>query len=365
MRRALVALALLAGALSAQHAAVAQTGSRLPWDGGRLTLRMGEWSPPRVQPQDSIAPGNRTIPVGATAQGPVVVSRGTLDVRGVVDGDAVVYDGDIVLHPGSRVTGDAVVVRGRILLLGGELLGEPHVLSRLDPIPVVQEPARSRPDEVARNLGMALGLVSILALIGIGVLIFAGDYLDAVSETLQRQFMRSLGIGILGQLGLLPVLLLALAALALTIIGLLLIPFAIVAYLLAAAGALTLGFLAMARLAGAGLARPRGTARARVLRSVLVGTAAFGVLWLVAAAVTFWPLVAAVVDALVAIVTWVAVSAGFGAVILSRGGVRSPAPEQAPAPSAADDSMTWLTPTPVTGVVAARRTTPVPRADAG
>ena len=364
MRRGFIAFALIAGALTPQLVS-AQTGTRFPWDGGRMTFRLGEWSPPRVPPQDSIPAGDRTIAGGATARGPVVASRGNLEVRGTIDGDAVVYDGDIVLHPGGRITGDAVAVRGRILLLGGQLLGEPQVLARLERGPVVIERARSAGEEMRRNLGMALGLVAILALIGIGVLIFAGEYLDAVSETLQRQFMRSLGIGILGQLGLLPVLLLGLAALALTIIGLLLIPFAIVAYLLAAAGALTLGFLAMARLAGAGLAHPGGTARARVLRSVLVGIAAFGVIWLFAAALTAWPLVAAIVDAFVLIFTWVAVSAGFGAVILSRGGVRSPAPEQTPAPPPADDAMTWLTPTPVTGVVAARRPTPVPRADAG
>lgn len=364
MRRALLALAFLAGAL-APDAGVAQERARYPWDGGRLTFSFGEWSPPRVPAQDSVAPGSRTIGADATVRGPVVISRGTLDVRGTIEGDAVAYDGDIVLHPGARVTGDAVAVRGRILFLGGRLLGEPRVLDRLEPALAAPAPAISPRIAMGRNLGVAAGLIAVLALIGIGVLIFAGDYLDAVSETLQRQFMRSLGIGILGQLGLLPVLLLALAALALTVIGLLLIPFAIVAYLLAAAGALTLGFLAMARLAGAGLTRPRGTARAQVLRSVLVGVAAFGVIWLLAAALTGWPLGGAVMNALAGIITWVALSAGFGAVILSRGGVRTPAAELPPAPEPADDTLAWLTPTPVTGVVAARRPTPVHRADAG
>ncbi|HPV74947.1 MAG TPA: hypothetical protein PLX31_08620, partial [Gemmatimonadaceae bacterium] len=54
------------------------------------------------------------------------------------------------------------------------------------------------------------------------------------------------------------------------------------------------------------------------------------------------------------LVTYVAVTAGFGAALLSRGGSRRDAAvAQAPAP--AMDAASWQTPTPVTGVVAARR----------
>ena len=52
--------------------------------------------------------------------------------------------------------------------------------------------------------------------------------------------------------------------------------------------------------------------------------------------------------------TYVAVTAGFGAALLSRGGTRRDAAvAQAPAP--AMNAASWQTPTPVTGVVAGRR----------
>ena len=53
----------------------------------------------------------------------------------------------------------------------------------------------------------------------------------------------------------------------------------------------------------------------------------------------------------------VAVTAGFGAVLISRAGTRRTVPPQAPV--APLDDMSWQTPTPVSGVAAARRPTPV------
>jgi hypothetical protein len=62
-----------------------------------------------------------------------------------------------------------------------------------------------------------------------------------------------------------------------------------------------------------------------------------------------------------ALATWTAVSVGLGAVIMTRAGTRvsaSAAAQIKPAPTAEHE---WQTPTPVTGVTAARRPTPAPR----
>jgi hypothetical protein len=63
------------------------------------------------------------------------------------------------------------------------------------------------------------------------------------------------------------------------------------------------------------------------------------------------------------VVTWVAATVGFGAAIASRAGTRTEAPTPAAAAQpvrAPEDPLPWATPTPVGGVVAARRPTPAP-----
>jgi hypothetical protein len=208
---------------------------------------------------------------------------------------------------------------------------------------------------------VTLGTLAMLLVLGIGVLIFAGTTLDGVVDVLERRLSRSLLAGIAAELALVPVLLLLCVALAVTLLGILLIPFAIVAYALAAAGALTLGFLAVCVVVGGAIARRRGsralTARATALRALMIGVFTLFIIWIAAAAFVWSPLAAAVLRLVAAAVTWVGVTAGFGAVILSRIGARKP--EARPEPEVVLDDLSWQTPTPVSGVAAARRPTPV------
>jgi hypothetical protein len=96
------------------------------------------------------------------------------------------------------------------------------------------------------------------------------------------------------------------------------------------------------------------SARGEALRALVIGICAYLALWIVAAAFTWSPVVGTVLRGIALAVTWVAATAGLGAAILSRAGTRRPA-TAAPAPMSKTDEMSWMTPTPVTGVVAARR----------
>jgi len=198
----------------------------------------------------------------------------------------------------------------------------------------------------------------ILVLMAIGVLLFAGDYLDGVVDSLEGRFGRSFWAGIATQLALAPVLCLLVVALAITILGVLLIPFAIVAFVLAVAGLITLGFLAIARITGesvAPAASKRYSARGAALRALVVGVSIYMGLWVLASAFAWAPIVETVLRAVAVAITWVAATAGLGAAVISRGGTR----RSAPTPSlAAVNDIPWQTPTPVAGVVAARRPTP-------
>jgi hypothetical protein len=308
-----------------------------------------------VPPADSVAPGARTIPANSIVRG-TVVAQGRVDVFGRVEGSVVSLRGDVIVHKGGVVTGDALAVGGRVNADSGQVQGElramtalPTVLSAPKVIADTRTPAQ-RAADAARVVG---GTFAILLVIALGVLLFAGPNLDEVVATIQRQFARAFWYGVLGQLVVLPVLLILIVALALSVIGILLIPFAIVAYAIACAGLVTLGFLAVSRLVGGAIWHgDNASARARALGAMAVGIAVFFALWMIAALVIWAPLAATVVRAAAVAVTWSAMTLGLGSAVISRAGThRRIASGIRPVELAA-----WQTPTPVAGVVAARRT---------
>jgi hypothetical protein len=308
---------------------------------------------------DKVAMGGRSVAAGTQVEGPVAVAGGPLQIFGTVNGDAVAIGSDIIVHAGGRVTGNAVSALGKVTLLGGSVGGEIRQLGgAIGAVPkasvVAETPARS----TRHALALSSSWLVILVLIAIGVLVFADQYLDGVVESLEGRFGRSFWAGIAAQLALAPVLALLIVALAVTVIGVLLIPFAIVAFVLAVAGLLTLGFLAVARLTGESIApaaSKRYHARGAALRALVVGVTVYMGLWVLASAFAWAPMVEAILRGIAVAITWVATTAGLGAAVLSRGGTRRA--NAMAAPVAAVNDLPWQTPTPVTGVVAARRPT--------
>jgi len=299
---------------------------------------------------DTIRFGGRMIEAGDTVNGPVLAAAGDLRVRGVIRGTAIAIAGDIFLEEGGSITGDAIAILGSVVTIRGSVGGTSRNFSRsfgwLDEVDQAA-PRRATGDAMS----LSLGWLVVMLLIGIGVLVFAGAYLDGVTDVLEQNSSRSFLVGIAGELGVIPLLILVCAALALTVVGILLIPFAIVAYVLAVAGFLTLGFLSVARLAGGSFGANRGEARGKALRGLVFGIALFMGVWVLAAAFQWSPAVSGILRMIALAVTWVAATAGFGAAILSRGGTNRDAAKKTPV----DESASWQTPTPITGVAAARR----------
>lgn len=328
----------------------------------RLEALAGHPEGVRVPAADSVTVGERRIAQGERVTGSVATVDGDLHIFGEVDGDALALDGDVIVHSGGVVRGDALAVSGRVRLDGGTVLGELRSLSSLPP-PVIARAAEPSPAErTMRSLSVAFGWLVMLALLGMGVLVLAGSYLDGVAETLSTRFAQSFWAGLAGQLALLPALIVLSIALAVTLIGILLIPFAVVAFVLAVCGMLALGFLAVALVTGRALTRERGrddaALRVARLRAMLIGLVLYLGLWILAAAFTWAPLAGMALRTIAVAVSWVAATIGFGATLLSRGGARRP---RAAAAASAVDAMSWQTPTPVSGVVAARRPTPATR----
>jgi hypothetical protein len=295
--------------------------------------------------------GNRTIPAGTVVNGAIGVADGSLDVFGTINGATMVVDGNLRVHPGATINGDAITVRGRINNQGGVVTGETRSLGTFA---TGVSKRVEQPRTTVWALKLVLGWFAVLVIIGVGVMIFAEANLDGVVLALERGVSRSFAAGLLGQLVALPVLALLCVALALTIIGVLLIPFAIVAYTIAIAGLVTLGFLAVSRLAGSPLVKAGDlTPRGVNLRAMFIGLIVFFAFWAAAAAFTWHPMAGAALRMIALVVTWVAATAGLGATLLSRAGTQRPGRRKAR--GAATDDYSWQTPTPVSGVAAGTR----------
>jgi hypothetical protein len=310
-----------------------------------------------VPPDDSVAYGGRVVGPGEILTGTVAAAGGDLIVEGEIVGTALAIRGDVIVRGTGHVTGDAIAIGGRVRAEGGDVDGEMRSLSTArDAVGAAATPSRS----TWSALKLTVGWGAVLLVLGLGILIFARPTLDSVVESIEQRFGRAFMYGLAAQVAAIPLLLVILVALALTIIGILLIPFAAVAYVITLCGLVALGFLAVARFAGGaimGLEPARESARAGGIRAMVLGLVMLLSLWLAAAAFTWHPLASSILRAAALAVSWVAVTVGLGAVVASRVALRRGRmdPDALVAP---DDPMKWQTPTPITGVAAARRQSP-------
>jgi len=198
-----------------------------------------------------------------------------------------------------------------------------------------------------------IGVFGIVLAVGLTVLMTAESAVTAVARAAARDISGSFWVGLLWQLLAAPLLVGLVLACAITIIGILAIPVAVLAWALAYTGAFTLGLLAVAIVAGRAIAG-KGSAsnpRAIALRSLTVGLGALCLLWIGAALLAQVPIAGALARLVVVALSWAGTTVGLGAVVKSRGGVMKLRFE-----TTTENSIpSWQTPTPVQGVVAARR----------
>jgi hypothetical protein len=315
-----------------------------------------------LPPADSFVAGGYTVSAGQMVPHTVATVNGNLDVSGMVSGNAIAINGDVILHSGAHVTGSAFATNGEVRFDSTGALVEGEIRSLQGPIGVAPAVATGRRASGAHPAKLALAAFGLVMLLGIGVLIFAEEQLDNVSATLVEHFGRAAWYGVVGEIALAPGLLVVIVALAITLVGVLAVPFVIVGAVVLTAGAASLGFMAVAEATGSAVLRSRSqnslTPRGAQLRAMVTGITIYGVLWVLTAAVGTGSGIGIFIRAVVLIVTVVAVTVGFGAVLLWRFEVRrahrlASAVDVLPASDAV-----WQTPTPVAGVAAARRPTP-------
>ena len=290
--------------------------------------------------------------------GNILIMKGNAEVFGHLDGNLVTYDGDIIVHPGAVISGDVLAVHGLVREQGGEIGGEIQTLSASARTTRAAAPPLSATQLTLRRLAGVVGVFLALAALGYGLAAFGRANLQVVSDTVSHSFGRAFVTGLVGQILILPTFGMLVVGLILSVAGILLLPFAVVVYALLVIVGVVGGYLAVAHAMG------EAYTRKRLAQGVLLGTpssygflfsglAATMALWAAWAAFGWVPLAGDLIRGAAILVTWLLGTAGLGAAMLSRAGIRENFAGRIIPPEALTDEYLWAT--PQYGVPAAKR----------
>ncbi len=329
---------------------------------GRLrgALRPREGAVHLTVPNGTARLGDFSIGSNESVPGHLLVVDGTADVYGKLMGNLVTVDGDVVLHPGGLVSGDILTLGGEVRDQGGEIGGEVRSLRAAAPEgPTATEaPAPGALETVFHRASGVVGVFLTLAALGFGLVMFGRPNLEVVSDTVSHSFGRAFVTGLVGQILLLPTFGMLVVGLVLSVAGILLLPFAVVVYgLLVVVGAVG-GYLAVAHAMGETYTRRRLAQGIMIgspnsYRYLLVGLGGLAVFWLAWALFGWVPVAGNLIRGAAFLVTWLLGTAGFGAALLSRAGIRDNFAGRLIPPEALTDEYLWAT--PQFGVTAGRR----------
>jgi hypothetical protein len=304
--------------------------------------------------------GSYTVGSGEAITGHLLLLKGDANVYGVLNGNLVTLDGNIVVHPGGIVNGDVLTYGGMVQDAGGEIRGEIRTLSPADA--GAAGAATGAPISgirlVLRNAAGLGGVFLTLVALGFGLVLFGRQNLEIVADTVSHSFGRSFMVGLVAQMLLLPTFGMLVVGLALSVVGVLLIPFAVLAYLLLLFIGVVGGYLAAAHALGESYTRRRLALGVNIASPNSYSYLVMGLLLMLgfwAAWVTFgWvPVAGTLLKGAAIVVTWLLITAGFGAALLSRAGVREAFTGRIVPPEALTDEYLWAT--PQFGVPAAKR----------
>ena len=290
-----------------------------------------------------------SLPAGATLNETLVLVETDAVIAGTVTGNLVVAESDVVLERTAVINGNIISIESDIQNLGATVSGTIRELENFAPIVI----APRRNIRITSGSGTAIGYVArgvgslvqtaaiylLMCFLGFLVVYFFRNNLEVVSDTVSYSFGRAFLTGLFAEMLTLPILV-VLLVLVLTWIA---IPFYVLGVVLAA----VLGYLAVAHAAGENMTSRRYPSWARRLRRAnsyyyivnglapLLGIFAIAAVAEMAHFIFGWAqglLIAAAV-----ILSWVATTAGFGAVLLSRAGTQRRFARPAEVPTLSSD----------------------------
>jgi hypothetical protein len=327
----------------------------------RAALRAHDGTIHITVPNGTARLGDFSIGSNESVPGHLLVVQGTADIYGKLLGNLVTVEGDVVLHPGGVVSGDILTLGGEVRDQGGEIGGEVRTFRSASVLetPIAAHAAPpSALETVFRRLAGVVGVFLSLGALGFGLVLFGRPNLEVVSDTVSHSFGRAFATGLLGQLLLLPTFGMLVVGLILSVVGIVLLPFAVVVYALLVIVAAVGGYLAVAHAMGETYTRRRMALGAMIgspnsYRYVLVGLAALAALWMTWSVFGWVPVAGDLIRGAAILVTWLLGTAGFGAALLSRAGIRENFAGRLIPPEALTDEYLWAT--PQFGVTAAKR----------
>jgi len=305
--------------------------------------------------------GDYSVGSGESLGGHLLVVDGNADVYGSVRGNLVTVKGDVVIHPGGVVAGDILTLGGEVRDRGGEIGGEVRTLrsaAMLSPATRAESEKLTPVQSVLRRLAGVLGVFLTLSVLGFGLVMFGRQNLEVVSDTVSHSFGRALVTGLLGQILLLPTFGMLVVGLILRVAGILLLPFAIAVFAMLVVVSVVGGYLAVAHAMGETYTRRRMALGVIIsspnsYRYLLVGLMALASLWAAWALFGWIPVAGSIVWGAAFFISWLLGTAGFGAALLSRAGVKGNFSGRLFPPEALTDEYLWAT--PQFGVPAGRR----------
>lgn len=290
--------------------------------------------------------GHYSVGSAETVHGHVVVLEGDADIHGRVEGNIVALDGDVIVHPGASVVGDVLSIGGHVREAGGNITG---AVQSLDAIPLPSTaPAAPIPVVIARRAAGFVGVVATLLVLGFGLVTFGRPNLEIVSDTVSHSFGRAFLVGLLGEVLVLPTFGMLVVGLVLTIAGALLVPFGVVVYALLVIVAILGGILAVAHAMGETITRRRMAQGLMVspnsYRYLVTGLGALALTWLAWVVFGWVPIAGGLILTASLLGTWFVGTVGFGAALLSRGGIREHFAGRIVPPEMLTDEYLWATP---------------------
>jgi hypothetical protein len=305
--------------------------------------------------------GDYSLGSSEDLKGHLLVVEGDADVYGSLRGNLVTVDGDVVVHPGGVVSGDVLTLGGEVHDEGGEIGGEVRTLKsvRRTAVETVKPEAALSPFQSVLHRGAGvLGVFLTLCALGFGLVMFGRQNLEVVSDTVSHSFGRAFVVGLLGQILLLPTFGMLVVGLVLSVAGILLLPFAVAVFAMLTVIAVVGGYLAVAHAMGETYTRRRMALGIVIgspnsYRYVLVGLVALASVWAAWALFGWVPVAGSIVWGAAFFVSWLLGTAGFGAALLSRAGIRENFAGRLISPEAMTDEYLWAT--PQFGVPAGRR----------
>ena len=254
---------------------------------------------------------------------------GNADIYGTLNGNLVTVDGNVTVHQGGVVSGDVLTLGGEVRDEGGEIGGEVRMLkTAAQPAPVATKVEAITPiQSILRRTAGLLGVFLSLAALGFGLVMFGRQNLEIVSDTVSHSFGRAFITGLLGQILVLPTFGMLVVGLILSVAGILLLPFAVAVFAMLVVIGVVGGYLAVAHAMGETYIRRRMALGVVIgspnsYRYLLVGLVALASLWAAWAIFGWVPVAGSIIWGTAFFVSWLLGTAGFGAALLSRAGIK-------------------------------------------